>query len=204
MYNKEVKETKTTPDDGFVHKKDINPLDMESYGKYFKGYSTSKIVSTNDTRITKPFVNVFSMILIIIGILCLLSMLFKVTITSIILGLAFVSIGLFLRFKGNKDISKIEAKYKSNSNYNEDLSSDVRKEYVDNLKNQFDISRKNTFTKQNYKWFKRYGLIFSIIIDILAFIFLSMLVNIIMGIFILIVFVLVECLYFTLVSKLFK
>ena len=33
-----VEQINTTPQDGFVDEKDINPVDMDNYHKYFKGY----------------------------------------------------------------------------------------------------------------------------------------------------------------------
>lgn len=51
----DVETITTTPEDGFVSKKVITPISMDNYGKYHKGYSTTKIYSTNNPKISRLF-----------------------------------------------------------------------------------------------------------------------------------------------------
>ena len=70
-----IETIETTPDDGFVHSSVTNPVRMEHYGKdntmYHKGYSKTFVYTTNDPRITRPFVYGICGVFFVIGIIAL-------------------------------------------------------------------------------------------------------------------------------------
>lgn len=199
-----VEQINTTPQDGFVDEKDINPVDMDNYHKYFKGYSTNEIISTNDPRITRPFVKIVSGIFIVIGILELLFCFIRFSISNVIFGLLFLFISIFGLKKANSDIDKVEQEYKKNPNYNEKMTQEEKHQYINTVKSVANTSYKETFTKQSFNWLKKQTIIICSIIDIFLFILLSISINIVIGIIILVIAILIELLYLIIISKLIK
>ena len=94
---------------------------MDNYHKYFKGYSTNEIISTNDPRITRPFVKIVSGIFIVIGILELLFCFIRFSISNVIFGLLFLFISIFGLKKQIVTLIKLNKNIK-NPNYNEKMT----------------------------------------------------------------------------------
>ena len=103
--NNLYKETiETTPLDGFVKDEEIRPVKMQHYGKgnnqYHKGFSKTVIYTTNDPKVTRPFVYGICGIFLIIGIFMLL-------IGNWFFGITFTATALFSFLKSKKEIDKV-------------------------------------------------------------------------------------------------
>ena len=103
---KNIETIETTPNDGVVPEKVIRPVDMDTIGKYHKGYSTTKTFSTNDPRITRPFVYGTCSLIFILGIIMLLT-------GNLFFGIIFVVSGILVFNKAKKDIDKIGEELKA-------------------------------------------------------------------------------------------
>lgn len=198
-----VETIETTPEDGFVEKRKINPLDMDNYHKYHKGYSQNKVFTTNDPRIMRPFVFIVCGLFWIIGTIFLLISFLKTNIMTFLFGLSFLAISTWSFFKAKKDIDNVEKKLLKNSNYNPD-DKKVIEGFKKDIKSDFNEINKSVFTKEKLKWFLKTSLIMYSVIAITIFIILSILINIFLGLFILVFLILIGFLYYWLISKMFK
>lgn len=122
-----IRVIETTPQDGFVPLSDINHVNMNNRGKYHKGYSKHISISTNDPRITRPFVYGICGLFGGIGIIILLISLLIHEWVLIILGFFFVIFSVFGLFKGKKDIDNIEEERLKNPNYDPKDKEAIRK-----------------------------------------------------------------------------
>lgn len=99
-----VETIETTPEDGFVKDKTIRPVKMQHYGKgntqYHKGYAKTVVYTTNDPRISRPFVYGVCGIFLAIGILMLL-------IEKLFFGVIFTTTAILTFVIAKKDIDKI-------------------------------------------------------------------------------------------------
>ena len=207
IINNLYKETiETTPEDGFVPDKEIRPVKMQHYGdgntQYHKGYSKTVVFTTDDPRITRPFIKIMCGIFFVIGLVMLL--LFR----DIFFGLIFIATSVFTYFKANKDIDKIADELKSQG---KDVSIDsieekeqLKKEVVGIFKDNLKDVTSATFTKERFNGFVKTSLsIYSIVVIIIVAL-ISIFINIFLGLFLLIILVLGGLLYYYLISKLFK
>lgn len=160
---------RTTPEDGLVREREIRPaaLSGETRGKYHLGSSTTKTYSTNDPRVTRPFVAIFCGIFLLIGIVTLLLHLW-------LFSAAFIGAAIFTFVKANKDIDAIADKLKKQG---KDVTIDSKEELhevvtdvTDNMKSKFQEAGQETFTDKAMKNFTKKTLpiycIFSLVISI--------------------------------------
>lgn len=199
--NSTVKTIETTPNDGFVPKEVIQPTNMETYGKYHKGYSTTKTYTTNDPRITRPVAYGICAIFFIIGILSLL-------LKSWFFGIIFTVISIFSFFESKKDIDKIEEVYKKQGKKvtfdSTEEKEEFKKEIITNTKKEFNDAKDKTFTKQKVNWFIKSTIPIYCIIAIILFAFVTIIVNAFLGFVVLGICVLVGFLYYYILSKICK
>lgn len=199
-----VETTTITPEDGFVHETDINKVGMDNYGKYHKGYKAHVSFTTNDPRITRPFVYGVCVLFFGIGIMMLLISLFTHNPITILMGFSFTIVSIFTFNKSKKDIDKIENELKAKGNYNEKLSVEEKNEYKQSISNAFEGATKKVFTKSNFDAFLKMSLPIYSIICIIAFLLISIFISVILGIIILGFLILCGYLYYLLISKIFK
>jgi len=177
--------------------KQILIVSMDNYRKYHKGYSTTKVISTNDPRIARPFVYGMCGLFFGIGIVMLL---LKVWFIAIV----FITMAVFTFIKSKKDIDKIENELKAKGNYNEKLSEEEIKQYKNSVNNAWNEVTKSIFTKDKFNWFLKSTIpIYSIISGIILLI-VTVFVNIMFGIIVLILLILCGIGYYYLISKIFK
>lgn len=96
----------TTPNDGFVSEKDIRPYKYRNEGKYHKGYSKTYTYTTNNPTITRIFVIVLTVALLIFGY-------FFAKILPIF-GYLFMVVVLLMFVKSMFEINKISKQLKKN------------------------------------------------------------------------------------------
>lgn len=192
----EVQTIETTPEDGFVPEADIYPNRLDTRGKCHKGYVKGKTYTTNDPRMTRPFIYIICGIFFVIGVILLLFRLYFVALPVI-----FVSCFTFVKSK--KDIDKIENELKKNSNYDPN-DKEVIKNFTKDIKNGFKDVTTSTFTKDKYNWFVKMSLPIYVIVCLIIVSLISIFINILLGLFILIVLIVCGFLYFYLIAKLFK
>lgn len=201
--NFEVETIETTPEDGFIQQTQLhpaNPLDFEKHVTYKKGYSKTKSYSTDDPRITRPFVYGVSTIFMLIGIVSLIF-------GNWFFGIMFTAISIFTFIKSKEDIDAIA---KEKAKQGKDVTIDSKEEaqqLIDNFSNTikegFKESKETVWTKKNYKWFLKTALpiyiISSIFISIICFI-----ANIILGVFVVIMLIIIGIVSFYFIYKICK
>ena len=152
IINNLYKETiETTPDDGWIEAKEINPTKINHYRKgnrkYYKGFSKTVSYTTNDPRITRPIAYSMCGIFLIIGIIMLL---FR----NWFFGIIFATTAISVFFKFKKSIDKIAEELK---NKGQDVTIDSIEEKEQLRKETIEIANKsigdvtNIFKKSNYK-----------------------------------------------------
>lgn len=198
---KNIETIETTPNDGVVPEKVIRPVDMDTIGKYHKGYSTTKSFSTNDPRITRPFVYGTCSLIFILGIIMLLT-------GNLFFGIIFVVSGILVFNKAKKDIDKISDELKSKG---QDVTIDsveekeqLKTEFVDGLKENLKETTKQTFTKDKFRWFVKTTIPIYCVITIIITLLLGLLINIFLGIFVFIILAIGGLLYYFILSKICK
>lgn len=196
-----IETIETTPNDGIVPEKIIRPVDMDTVGKYHKGYSTTKTFSTNDPRITRPFVYGTCSLILILGIVMLLT-------GNLFFGIVFVVSGILVFNKAKKDIDKIADEFKSKG---QDVTIDsveekeqLKNEVIDDFKNSLKETTKKTFTRDKFKWFVKTTIPIYCGIAIVISFLLGFLINIFLGIFVFIILAIGGLLYYFILSKICK
>ena len=114
-------------DDGFIHEADFHKINQENYGKFHKGIEKSVVFSTNDPRITRPFLKFICGIFLIIGILLLFIGIISLSFINILFGIfliVFISIGYNV---GKRPIDKLEEELKQKEEYTNKDFKEVRK-----------------------------------------------------------------------------
>lgn len=113
-----VEKIETTPEDGFVHKADINPSNPNNFGTYEMGYSKRIRYETNDPKVTKPALYIFTVGFLLIGIIVLI--LGFVFTNTYIIGWSILWIILTIVFfiQNIQSIKKIEDKIEEVENNN--------------------------------------------------------------------------------------
>lgn len=106
--NNKVQFTKTsttiTPDDGFVNERKLGHIGHFGESNYIKGHAKSVSFSTDDPRVTKPFLYIMITIFIVIGLILLFT-------DAWFIGIAFLVI-TFLTYRSNiKSIREKEIEY---------------------------------------------------------------------------------------------
>lgn len=203
--NLTVETIETTPKDGFVSDKEIRPVKMQHYGdgntQYHKGYAKTVVYTTNDPRITRPFIKVVCGIFLTIGLIMLL---FR----NWFFGIIFVGTSIFTYIKANKDIDKVAEKLK---NKGQDVTIDsieekeqLKSEVVGIVKDGLKDVTSSTFTKDRYKGFAKATIPIYCVVATIIVILISIFINIFLGLFLLIILGLGGFLYYYLISKLFK
>lgn len=192
-----IETIETNPEDGFVHEADIHNVDIHNYGKYSKGYSKSYTFTTNDTRITRPFIYGLCGLFLGIGIICLL-------LSNWFFGIIFILSAILIFSKAKKDIDKVEQELRKNGNYKEKLSAEEKQEYKQEVEEAFDDIKKSVFTKDYLRWLLKVSIPIYSIISIIIFIVITILVNIIVGIVALVLLALLGLIYFFVISKICK
>jgi len=196
-----IRETiQTTPEDGVVRKSIIRPLDMDTYGKYHKGYSVTKSFSTNNPRFTRPLVYGICSLFFIIGLVSLL-------LGGWFFGIIFIGVAIFTFTKSKKDIDAIAEKLENDGH---DVTIDSTEEleqttnqFTETVKSNLNEVTKQTFTKDKLKWFIKTSIPIYCIITLLISI-ITFFINIFLGLFILIASTFSGLFYYYLISKIFK
>ncbi len=106
--NNKVQFTKTsttiTPDDGFVNERKLGHIGHFGESNYIKGHAKSVSFSTDDPRVTKPFLYIMITIFIVIGLILLFT-------DAWFIGIAFL-VMTFLTYRSNiKSIREKEIEY---------------------------------------------------------------------------------------------
>lgn len=195
----------TTPEDSMVSERVIRPAatDRSVRGKATQGYSTTKTYTTNDPRVTRPFVKIMSGIFFFIG-------LFMLLLGKWFFALTFIPTAVFAYVKGSKDIDKVEQKLKAEGHdVTQDSSPEaVKAEIADVMMDDFRESAKETFTHDHVNRFTKLTLPIFAVMGIIVSVALSLAVSVIMGIFVLILFVAIGlfyyCVFLKLLVKIFK
>lgn len=203
--NVEVETIETTPEDGFVHDSVIRPTKIQHYGKdntmYHKGYSKTFTYTTNDPRITRPFVYGMCALFFGIGLLTLLLGLWYFAIP-------FMGISIFTFIKSKKDIDKIAEELKKQGKDvtidSKEEAEQIKNEFVGTIKDGMNDVISSTFTKNNFKWFIKASLPIYAIVVILVSLLLGIFVNLFLGLFIFGLLTIGGFLYFFILSKIFK
>ena len=195
----ERKTIETKPEDGWVHEADVHEVNPNNYGKHHKGYSKTIVYTTSDSRITRPFVYGICTLFLIIGILSLL-------LGSWFFGIMFTASAVLVFCKVKKNIDKIEKELKANGHYDnsKEAQKKVQKELAESVSSGLEDAKKSTFTRNNFKDFKKVTLPIYCLITFIIPILLTFFVNLILGIVVLIVLILCGLIYYWLVSKIFK
>lgn len=201
---KKVESVEKDFDDGFVHEADFHQVNMNNYGKYHKGPAKTVTVSTNDPRITKPFLQIVCGIFLMIGLIFLLSGMISLSILRMLMGIFFIVFISIVYFNAKKPIDKIEKELKESNAYYESSAKEVRQDFMNSLFDGWDDAKKSTFTKSNYNKFVKMSLPIYIIITIIVFSFISFVVNILIGLMILAILILSGVIYFWIISKICK
>lgn len=203
--NVEVETIETTPEDGFVHDSVIRSTKIQHYGKdntmYHKGYSKTFTYTTNDPRITRPFVYGMCALFFGIGLLTLLLGLWYFAIP-------FMGISIFTFIKSKKDIDKIAEELKKQGKDvtidSKEEAEQIKNEFVGTIKGGMNDVISSTFTKNNFKWFIKASLPIYAIVVILVSLLLGIFVNVFLGLFIFGLLTIGGFLYFFILSKIFK
>ncbi len=196
-----IETIETTPNDGVVPEKVIRHVDMDTIGKYHKGYTKTKVYSTNDPRITRPFVYGVCAIFFIIGIFMLLG-------GNLFFGIIFPASAILVFFKAKKDIDEVAKKLESKG---QDVTIDfeeeknqIKEEVVETFKKDLKDVTSSTFTKDKFKWFVKITIPIYCIITIIITLLLGLLNNIFLGIFVFIILAIGGLLYYFILSKICK
>ena len=169
---------------------------------YHKGYSKTFIYTTNDPRITRPFMKIMCGIFLAIGLVMLL--LFK----DIFFGIIFISVSIFAYFKSKKDIDKIAEELKQQGKDvtidSKEEAEQIKNEFVGTIKGGMNDAISSTFTKNNFKWFIKASLPIYAIVVILVSLLLGVFVSVFLGLFIFGLLTIGGFIYFFILSKIFK
>lgn len=204
LYTKTTIKEKT-PEDGFVYenKEHIatgwSDTNHPPRSVWHKGYAKKFSYTTNDPRITRPFAYAMCGIFLAIGIICLLF-------HSWFFGIVFTAVALFAFYDSKKDIDAIEEDLR---NQGHDMDSkekkeEVRKEFAETMKNGFNDVKTSTLTKEHFKGFAKQTIPIYCIIAIVTSLFIMIFVNIILGIFVLLLLTAIGIFYYYIFSKIFK
>ncbi len=145
---------RTTPEDGIVSERTLRPAAApgETFGKARMGYSTTKSRSTNNPKVTKPFVYTCCGIFFLIGIGLFFTP-FK------IMGVFFLGMAIAGFLISKKQIDEVAESLKAQGqdvtiNSPEELK-EVVSEVSGQMKEDFAEVAQQTFTEQNTKSFSK-------------------------------------------------
>lgn len=177
-----VETMQTTPEDNFVPFDTRRPNALYDYNKdkmYHKGISKTVSFTTDDPRITRPFVWIISLIFIVIGI-------YQIFNDLVFFGILFLPIGIAFFIKGNKDINKIAKEYKK-QNIDTSINSleevkELTKQVSSNVTNAVVDVKRSIFTKKTMNKFLIISSIFFIIAIIFIIIFFYQIGEIVLAI----------------------
>lgn len=194
-----------TPEDGFVYqnKERIAVSWQETNNPprsvWYKGYAKKFSYTTNDPRITRPFVYTICGIFLVIGIISLL-------LHAWFFGIICTVMALYTFYDSKKDIDAIEEELKKQGHDmdSKEKKEEVRKEFAETMKNGFNDVKTSTLTKENFKWFSKSTIPLYCIIAVVVSLFIMIFVNIFLGIFILLLLTVFGLFYYYIISKIFK
>lgn len=200
-----IETIETVPEDGFVSDEELSPVKMQHYSKgntqLHMGYSKTIVVTTDDPRITRPFVRIICGLFFAIGLVMLL-------LGGFFFGAVFVVVSVFTYIKSNKEIDKVAERLEKEGRdvtidspeEREQLKQEVTSFVTDSVK---DVAS-GTFTKEHFKWFAKATIPVYCIISALIVVFIGVFVNIFLGLFLLIILGLFGWLYYFILSKICK
>lgn len=192
-----------TPEDGFVYenKERIAESDQTHlrHSVWHKGYAKKISFTTNDPRITRPFVYTMCGIFLVLGIIFLLF-------HSWFFGISFTIVAFLIFYDAKKDIDAIEKDLKKHGHDmdSKEKKEEVRREYNQILKNTINDLTTSVFTHKNSKDFAKNTLPIYCIITLITSLFFIIAVNIVLGLFILLLFVGIGVFYYYIISKICK
>ena len=194
-----------SPEDGFVYenKEHISTTWSDTNhpprSVWHKGYAKKFSYTTNDPRITRPFVYTVCGIFLTIGIL---SLLFH----SYFFGIFFTAGALLVFFDSKKDIDAIEEELrkKGHDMDSNEKKEDVIKEFTETINNSMNDVATSTFTEKNFKNFAKNTIPIYCVIAIVTSLFFMLFVNIFLGIFISLLLAIIGIFYYYIFSKIFK
>lgn len=192
---------RTTPEDGFVAEHTMRPAAMpsETFGKARVGYNTTKSFSTNNPKVTRPFVYIFCGIFLLIGIGLLFS-------HAKLMAIPFLFMSVFGLIKSNKQIDKVaeqlEAQGVDTTIDSPEELKEVAAEVSDTFKQNFAEVTQQTFTEKNTKSFTKKTLpIYAVLVVILSLV-CGFLIRPAMGIFIFVLLTVFGIFYYCVLLKL--
>ena len=200
-----IETIETVPEDGFVPDEELSPVKMQHYGKgntqLHKGYSKTIVVTTDDPRITRPFVKIICGLFFVIGLVMLL-------LGDFFFGAVFVVVSVYAYIRSNKDIDKVAERLKKEGRdvaidspeEREQLKREVTAFVTDSVKD----ATSSTFTKEHFKWFVKATIPVYCIISVLIVVLISVLVNIFLGLILLVILGFCGWLYYFILSKICK
>lgn len=135
-----------TPEDGFVYQNkehiavSLQDTNYPPRSVWFRGHAKKVSYTTNDPRITRPFVYTICGIFLVIGSIFLLLRVW-------FLGIICIVTALLNLYNSKKDIDSIEEDLKSQGHDmdSKEKKEEVRKEFNETIKNGFN----EAFTKEN-------------------------------------------------------
>lgn len=200
-----IEVTEKTPEDGFIYenKEHISTSwsDTNSPPRsvWHKGYAKKFSYTTNDPRITRPFVYTICGIFFVIGIISLL-------LRSCFFGITFTVAALLTFFDAKKGIDAIEEDFRKQGHDmdSESKKKEVRKEFVETMKYGINDAMTSTFTKKNFKYFSKQTIPIYCIIAVVTSLFIIIFVNIFLGIFVSLLLTAIGIFYYYIFSKIFK
>lgn len=192
---------RTTPEDGFVAEHTMRPAAMpsETFGKARVGYNTTKSFSTNNPKVTRPFVYIFCGIFLLIGIGLLFS-------RAKMMAIPFIFMSVFGFIKSNKQIDKVAEKLEQQGvdttiDSPEELK-EVATEVADTFKQNFTEAAQETFTEKNTNNFTKKTLPIYAVLVIVVSLALGFVVHPFMGIFIFVLLTIFGVFYYCVLLKL--
>lgn len=191
---------RTTPEDGMVSERVTRPAatTRETRGKFHKGYTTTKTVTTNDPRVTRLVLAGFCGVFFLIGIITLVMKLW-------LFSAAFLSVSIFAFVKENKRINHIAQDLKKEGR---DVTIDSKEELKEvaggvtgEMKEKFEESAQETFTKEKINRFTKLTLPIYCIMAVVASVAIGILVHVGFGIAIFGLFVVIGIFYYLIFLK---
>jgi hypothetical protein len=197
--------TEKTPEDGFVYENtehiatSWSDTNHPTRSVWHKGYAKKFSHTTNDPRITRPFAYAICGIFLTIGIFCLL-------LNSWFFGIVFTAVALFAFYDSKKDIDAIEEDLRNQGHDmdSESKKEEVRKEFVETIKNSSKDAITSTFTKKKFKYFVKQTIPIYCFIAVVTSLLIMIFVNIFLGIFVALLLTAIGVFYYYIISKIFK
>lgn len=194
---------RTVPEDGFVPERIPRPAasPRKITASYHKGYRSSRVYTTSDPRVTRPFVYGICALFFLIGVCLLFS-------DRLLFGIVFLTASVLTFVRSKKQIDetaeKMAAEGKDVTIDSKEELRDIAADVAQTFHSGYREAAKETFQKEHLQRMKKLSLIIFLGVGIFAFILLSVLVNVLFGLAALLVIVFAAVLYCGLLTFLEK